>query len=98
MSQGIKELLEKRRDRCIAKVLAAKDDIEYGMKSGNLGHQDIQYLRKVILDEFNDFCNMAMDIIDSIDDESVVLNQDYLERIDKIYEAVGRGGIVTKWH
>src|SRR5688500_17576133 len=84
MNEGVKDLLARRRDRSIAKALSAKEDFEEGFI-------DSKELRKTILDEFNDFYEVALDLINSLDDGTVVLNQDYLKRIDAMYEHLTQG-------
>lgn len=83
MNEGLKDLLARRRDRAIAKVLSLKDDYE---DEGRLDLEAGKVLRKAILDEFNDFYEIALDLINSVDDGTVVINQEYLERIDDIYD------------
>ncbi len=82
MNEGLKDLLGRRRDRCLARILNAKDEFEADRYDG-------REFRKVILDEFNDFYNMALDVIKSIDDESVVVNRDFYDRVERIYDAIG---------
>jgi hypothetical protein len=45
-------------------------------------------LRKVVLDQINDYYDLCFDIIKSLDNDSVVLNNDYLDKIDEIYNKV----------
>lgn len=71
-------LLARRRDRAIAIILSVKER----ECDAYLPEDASKRLRKVILDQFNDFASLLGDIADS----GVVLNQDYLDKIDKIYE------------
>lgn len=84
MNEQGKAILAKRRDRSIAIMLGYKE------------RECDQYLppairtelRKVVLDQLNDFYELALDLMNSLDDETVTLNQIYLDRIDKIYEVL----------
>lgn len=80
------EFLRRRKDRGCAIALAALD--AEALTSESHGR-----LRKVILDQFNDYYNAALDVLASLDSGTVVLNDIYLERLDEIYDVVvGRNG------
>lgn len=72
------KLLARRRDRAIAIILGVKErECDYFLPD------DVsKSLRKVILDQFNDFAVLAEDLANS----NVVLNQRYLEKLDSILE------------
>lgn len=80
---GTTELLEKRCRRAIAVVLSAKekDADEY------LPPEIQVRLRKVILDQFNDLLALSLDLLDSLERDSVV-NEIWLERLGDIHAAV----------
>lgn len=84
MDEQLKALLAKRRDRTIAILLGYKErECDYYLP------QEIRTgLRKTILDQINDFYELSLDLLGSVDDGSVVLNQIYLDKIQKIFEAV----------
>jgi hypothetical protein len=66
-------LFEKRRNRAIAVILGFKEDY-----CDSFLPEDVsQDLRKVILDEFNDVCNLAIDLME----EGVIFNQEFFDRI-----------------
>ena len=71
-----KILLGKRRDRAIAKILYFKES--------NCDHlldeETSQDLREVILDEINDVCDFAFDLIDG----NIVFNEEFLDRLESI--------------
>ena len=75
-----KGLLAKRRNRCIATILGFKekncDDYLPIEVSDNL--------RKVILDQINDLCELVFDIID----EDVMFNEDYFLMLEEIHNAI----------
>jgi hypothetical protein len=78
------ELLAKRRDRCIAIILAVKEK----QIDRHLPAPQRALLRKVILDQLNDFYDMAVDLI--ADEPEYVVNELYLERLDAINSRAGR--------
>lgn len=85
MQSGIRELLERRRNRAIAIVLGVKER-ECDM---SLSAAASQKMRKVILDQMNDFCDLACDVLESLSaDSGVVLNEHYLEKIDEIHASL----------
>lgn len=87
MGSPYKELLAKRRDRAIATILGYKDDycndyLPDGVSDG---------LRKEILDQINDFYDFALDALStqSVHDEpGVILNEEYLARLEKQLDRV----------
>lgn len=76
-----KTFLGKRRDRAIATLLGFKEREcdEY------LPDDVSQKLRKEILDQINELCDIAFDLLSS---GSIGTNQIYLDKIDEIYEAL----------
>lgn len=81
MDEAIKALLAKRRDRSIAIMLGFKE-----RSCDQYLPLDIRVeLRKVILDQINDFYELMLDLMNSVDDGSVTLNRAYLDKIDEIY-------------
>lgn len=57
------EILKKRRDRAIAIMLTVKDrDIDPLLRQVQGGDRASKALRKVILDQINDFYDMALDV------------------------------------
>lgn len=82
MNEQIKTVLAKRRDRSIAILLGYKE-----RECDNYLPQEVRVgLRKAILDQINDFYELSLDLLSSVDDGSVILNQIYIEKIEKIYE------------
>lgn len=72
------KLLSRRRDRAIAIILGVKErECDFYLPD------DVsRSLRKVVLDQFNDFALLAEELAGS----NVVLNQRYLEKLDTILE------------
>lgn len=80
-----KTFLKKRRDRAIATVLSFKEREadEY------LPYDVAQRLRKEILDQINEVCDMALDLISESD---VVWNEEFFARFDNLCEKVDQLG------
>lgn len=74
-------LLAKRRDRVIASFLSFKerecDDY--------LPPEVSSKLRKKFLDDINDLCDIAFDLIGA---DNVVWNEEFMNRLDEIYQIV----------
>lgn len=90
MSQDtFKTILAKRRDRCIAVILGVKESEcdEY------LPPEAKAALRKVVLDTVNDYFDLCLDLMRSLETEEpgFVVNELYLQMIDDIHEAVVGG-------
>lgn len=82
----VQETLAKRRDRCIAIMLGMKE-----RECDEYLPLDVQTkMRKVILDQMNDFFSISLDILNSLDSGEVILNQAYLDKLDAIYAAVAQ--------
>jgi hypothetical protein len=84
--QLLSEILGKRRDRAIAIILGVKerecDDY--------LPSESRNKLRKVVLDQVNDFHDFCADIVRSLDSGEVVLNEVYVTKLDAIHEVLER--------
>jgi hypothetical protein len=86
MTDPIKELLSKRRDRAIAIILSVKEKEcdEY------LSPEASASLRKAVLDQLNDYTALCVDLLNSYTSDAVILNEDYLAKIDDIHEMMTR--------
>lgn len=84
MGEMVKELLAKRRDRSIAIILGTK---EREMDRFLPPEVSVTF-RKVVLDQINDFYDLALDVLRSLDDGTVILNQEYLTKLDEIHQWV----------
>jgi hypothetical protein len=76
VSDGLAELLAKRRQRCMAIVLTVKED----EVDTYLPPEVSRKLRKVVLDQFNDLYTFAVDLIGS----DPVVNDAYLAKFEQI--------------
>lgn len=84
MQTPLKDLIEKRRDRAIAKILGVKErEIDPHVPA-----YVSQKLRKVVLDQVNEFADVILDVMGSLDSGEVILNEAYLERLGQIHEAI----------
>lgn len=75
-----KTFLGKRRDRTIATLLSFKEQ----WVDQYLPPEVSSALRKEILDQINDLCDLAFDLIG----EEVVFNDSFMAKLDDIYEIV----------
>jgi hypothetical protein len=85
VGMGTRDLLEKRCRRGIAVVLSLKEH----EADPFLPPEVQQSLRKVILDQFNDLLALSVDLLASLEKDSVV-NELWLERLDGIHAKLER--------
>lgn len=78
------EILKKRRDRAIAIVLGVKErEVDPLLNGVPGGDRALHALRKVILDQINDFYDMARDIASSSGADEFEFNPEvWVRRID----------------
>lgn len=79
MTSGpMKDMLENRKNRAIAIILAYKDENcnPYLPNDANVG------LRKTVLDQINDLYDFTLDILRSVDSGDVIINEEYVRRLD----------------
>jgi hypothetical protein len=84
MQDALLDLLAKRRDRAIGVVLRVKEREVDAQLSATQSHK----LRKVILDQFNEFHDLVVDVLGSVDDGEAVLNEEYLAKLDQMHQRV----------
>lgn len=78
MSSGpMKDMLEKRKNRTIAIILAFKDEHD-----GCMDPDVSAAFRKVILDQINDLYDFTLDMLRSVDSGDVIINEEYVARLD----------------
>lgn len=77
------DFLRRRKDRACAIILSVVDR--------ELDRNAKERVRKVVLDQINDFYNASLDVMQSMDSGTVVVNEVWLEKIDALYEAVVNG-------
>ena len=88
MQDVLTDFLQKRKNRCIGIILSVKER----ECDSELSALQSQKLRKVILDQLNDFYDTCVDVMGSLDTGEVVLNGQYLEKLSEIYDAVVLNG------
>lgn len=76
-------------DRAIATVLSSKEQtVDCFLIDGEDSIVASRQLRKVVLDQFNGFYEVCLDVMSSLDNGEVVLNEDYLRKIDQIHQTI----------
>jgi len=83
-SNTYRDLLSRRKDRIIAVILGFKDAEvdEYLPMDVSRG------LRSAILDGINEYHDLVMDILKSMENESLVINEDFISRLEDLHERV----------
>lgn len=76
MQPVLSDVLARRRDRAIAIILGLKER----ECDQHLPRDASQKLRKAVLDQFNEFYDISVDMMRSLDTGEVSLNEDYVER------------------
>jgi hypothetical protein len=78
------DILKKRRDRSIAIILGVKErEIDPLLDQEPGGRRASTLLRKVVLDQINDFCDLALDVANSGEAPKFEFNPDiWMRRID----------------
>lgn len=84
MNQAAASILKTRMNKAIAIVLGVKErEIDSYLP------QDVRdKLRKVVLDQFNEYHELCLDVMRSLDTGDVVLNQEYLDMIAELHSTV----------
>jgi hypothetical protein len=80
------EFLRRRKDRACAIILTVLD-------KENADRFTKERIRKVILDQINDLYCATLDVLQSVDTGTVVLNEVWLERLEEIYDVVRQNGV-----
>lgn len=90
MDSAAASILERRKNKAIAIVLGVKErEIDSRLP------RDLQEkMRKVVLDQFNEYHETVMDVFRSVSEASpgVVLNEHYLELLTELHSAVMKDG------
>lgn len=90
MSDVLTDILAKRRDRAIAKILGFKErELDPILSQHPRGREVSTKLRKIVLDELNDQHELALDVLKSLgDDSTVVLNDHYLKLLANMHDTL----------
>lgn len=73
--ESLEDIAAKRRDRCLAAILAVRDECDAHLPEP-LGRR----LRKVVLDQVNDLTEVLVDLMKTVNDEQILVNEFWLER------------------
>ena len=84
MQDSIRDLLNRRKNRAAAIILGVKDD----ECDDYLPEEASRVLRKVILDEMNSFYEICIDVIESLDNDTFLINDHWLEKLDEIHSCL----------
>lgn len=84
MQEVLTDFLQKRKNRSIAIIMAVKER----ECDPSLSAMQSQKLRKVVLDQLNDFYDTCVDVMASLDTGEVILNEGYLQKLDELHEVV----------
>ena len=93
MQKALSELLERRRNKVIAIILSVKER----ECDQHLPAEASAKLRKVVLDQLNEWHSLVLDVVASIDTGEAVVNEEYLKKLDEIHAVVmgGKSGEST---
>lgn len=88
------EILKKRRDRAIAIVLSIKErEVDPLLDGATGGREASRALRKVVLDQINEFCDLALDVAGSSDLGTFEFNPEiWTRKINEIHRVVTSNG------
>lgn len=96
------EILKKRRDRACAIILGVKErELDPILKGTPEGDRASKAMRKAVLDQVNDFYDLALDIVNSSEAKNFEFNADVWmlriegtlqEGLNKIAMAAAEGG------
>lgn len=79
------EFLRRRKDRSAAIILSVLDR-EVPDRTAR------ERIRKVVLDQLNDHHAATLDVIQSLDNGTVVLNDHYLQKLEEVHDAIVGNG------
>lgn len=81
MQEAVVESLAKRRDAVIKSILRFKE-LEV---DEHLPPHTSRQLRKIVLDEVNEFYSMVVRIMGTYENSGVLVNELYLAKLDELY-------------
>ncbi len=90
------ELLKKRRDRSLAIILGVKErEVDPLLPNGRQGDRASKLMRKVVLDQMNDFYDFCLDVVGSTEAANMQYNPEIWEarllRFDRFLDSVENG-------
>lgn len=84
MQPILNEVIARRRDRGIAIILGIKER----ECDKYLPREVSAKLRKTVLDQYNEFYDLVMDVIRSLDNGEFVINEHYMDRLERKLEDI----------
>jgi hypothetical protein len=86
MDDTVKKILAKRRDRMIATILSFKED-----ECDEYLPNDVSVdLRKLVLDQINDYFDLCSDLLKSVQPEGMIVNEHYADVLEEIHATIVR--------
>lgn len=83
------ELIQRRKDKAIAIILRMKEND----CDPHLPPAVRIKLRKIVLDQLNDFTDLVLDVVSSLENsEVVVTNELWLQKLNEVHEVVVTNG------
>lgn len=84
MQPVINDVLARRRDRALAIILGVKER----ECDRHLPREAQGKLRKVILDQINEFYDLCLDVMRSLDNGEFILNEVYVEKLEEKLDSI----------
>lgn len=84
MQASVRQILKRRRDRSIYAVMSVAEE-QCGLGKGTEAHEAV---RRVVMNQFNVFHDLVVDVMESMVGEGPVLNEVWLEKLEEIHQAV----------
>ncbi len=86
MEASVRHLLARRRARAISTILGVKER----RCDRYLPYEAQEDLRRVVLGQINDFHDLVFDLLKVFEDDGMVINDLFLERLDEKYDELIR--------
>lgn len=80
----MRQLLKRRRDRSIYAVMSVFEETA-AVDRGSDAHEAV---RRVVMNQFNVFHDLVVDLMESMTGEEPVFNEVWLDKLDEIHAAV----------
>jgi hypothetical protein len=84
MQAVLVDFLQRRKNRSIAIIM----DVKEKECDADLNATSSTKLRKAVLDQFNEFYATCIDVMGSLDTGEVVLNEEYLRKLDDLHRCL----------
>ncbi len=84
MQPELVDLIDRRKRKAIKTILRVKDRVA----DPHLPSPAAEELRRTVLEEVNDLCDLFVDVIDRVADDRWMINGIVLERIEALHAAL----------